>query len=272
MRERLTYANVMASIACSPRSRDGTAYAANTVGSGDIVDGEVKSADIGNNEIGSADVKDGSLNTFDVHSFLGEDVVDGTLTGADLQDNSIGVADIGSGQVAGDEVANDSLLQSDIRAEAVTSDEVLDNALIGTDVMDGSLKDEDIGEIAIRDVEVNVGTVPAQSCTSVAMPVLGNPDGDHLIITPYFAAGLYGSFTEDLFPVATPAIWKPGWPSLRPIPLPPRPRRAHAVAVAQVNDINAHGTIAGNVYGLSAPGYTALQRVYPTLWKCQFRR
>ena len=53
----------------------GTAYAANTVGSADIIDGEVKSVDIGNNEIGSADVKDNSINTFDVHSFLGVDVV-----------------------------------------------------------------------------------------------------------------------------------------------------------------------------------------------------
>ena len=57
----------------------GSAYAANTVFSSDIVDGEVKSVDIGNNEIGSADVKDDSINTFDVHSFLGVDVVDGSL-------------------------------------------------------------------------------------------------------------------------------------------------------------------------------------------------
>jgi hypothetical protein len=71
------------------------AYAANTVFSSDIVNGEVKSVDIGDNEIGSADVKDQSLNTFDVHSFIGEDVIDGTLTGADLQDGSVGAADLG---------------------------------------------------------------------------------------------------------------------------------------------------------------------------------
>ena len=64
------------------------AYAANTIGSSDIIDGEVKSVDIGNNEIGSSDVKDNSLNTFDVHSFLGVDVVDGSLTGADIAGHS----------------------------------------------------------------------------------------------------------------------------------------------------------------------------------------
>ena len=67
----------------------GTAYAVNTVGSSDIIDGQVKSVDVGDNEIGSADVKDGSLNTFDVHSFIGEDVIDGTLTGADINEGSL---------------------------------------------------------------------------------------------------------------------------------------------------------------------------------------
>jgi len=74
----------------------GGAYAANTVFSTDIVDGEVKSVDVGNNEIGSGDVKDNSLNTFDVHSFLGVDVVDNSLTGADVKDNSLNTFDVHS--------------------------------------------------------------------------------------------------------------------------------------------------------------------------------
>ena len=52
----------------------GGAYAANSIGSADIIDGS----------IGSADVKDNSLNTFDVHSFIGEDVIDGTLKDEDV--------------------------------------------------------------------------------------------------------------------------------------------------------------------------------------------
>ena len=98
----------------------GTAYAANTVCSTDIVDGEVKSVDIGNNEIGSADVKDNSLNTFDVHSFLGVDVVDGTLTGADMADASSLAARSREEFVT----FNDSLRPVGPRAGAVTGDEV----------------------------------------------------------------------------------------------------------------------------------------------------
>ena len=115
------------------------AYAANTIGSTDIIDGQVKSVDIGNGEVNSADVKDESLTTFDVSTFLGADVVDGSLTGADISDNTIGANDIGSQQVGSDEVQNDSLLQSDIRAGAVTSDEVLDNSLTGSDINESSL-------------------------------------------------------------------------------------------------------------------------------------
>ncbi len=61
-----------------------SAYAANTIFSTDIVDGQVKSVDVGDNEIKSADVKDQSLTTFDVSTFLGADIVDGSLTSADV--------------------------------------------------------------------------------------------------------------------------------------------------------------------------------------------
>jgi hypothetical protein len=92
----------------------GTAYAVNTVGSSDIIDGQVKSVDVGDNEIGSADVKDNSLNTFDVHSFLGVDVVDGTLTGADIGNFSLTDADVATNTLTGAVIANDTLSGADI--------------------------------------------------------------------------------------------------------------------------------------------------------------
>jgi hypothetical protein len=92
---RLTYANVVATLALFGVLAGGTAYAANTIGSTDIIDGQVKSVDIGNGEVNSADVKDQSLTTFDVSTFLGADVVDRTLTGADIALNSLTSANIG---------------------------------------------------------------------------------------------------------------------------------------------------------------------------------
>jgi probable HAF family extracellular repeat protein len=84
------------------------------------------------------------------------------------------------------------------------------------------------------------------------------------------AIGMSGTFTGDLFPVARPAIWRPGWRHLRAIPIPARARGANPVVVAQLNDINARGTVVGNAYGLAAKDYGALRRIYPVRWTCPF--
>ena len=66
IRKHLTYANVMATIAVFGVLGGGAAYAADTIGSSDIINGQVKSVDIGNNQIQSVDIKDGTLNDEDV--------------------------------------------------------------------------------------------------------------------------------------------------------------------------------------------------------------
>jgi hypothetical protein len=82
--------NVLAVLALFVAVGTGGAYAANTIGSADIIDGQVKSVDVGNGEIKSADVQDQSLTTFDVSTFLGADVVDNSLTGADVDEATLG--------------------------------------------------------------------------------------------------------------------------------------------------------------------------------------
>jgi hypothetical protein len=61
MREHLTYANVVATVCLVLILGGGVAYAANTVFSGDIVNGEVKTADIGTDEVRSVDVRNDNL-------------------------------------------------------------------------------------------------------------------------------------------------------------------------------------------------------------------
>jgi hypothetical protein len=89
---RLSYANVMSTIAVVVAVGTGSAYAANTVFSSDIVDGQVKSVDVGDAEIKSADVKDQSLTTFDVSTFIGADIVDGSLTAKDVGENAFNLS------------------------------------------------------------------------------------------------------------------------------------------------------------------------------------
>jgi hypothetical protein len=82
-RGRFTYANVVSTIALIVALAGGTAYAAATIGSDDVIDNSLK----------SVDVRDGTLK--------GVDVSDGSLVGADLKDDSVGAADLAPGSVSG---------------------------------------------------------------------------------------------------------------------------------------------------------------------------
>ena len=81
--------------------------AANSVKSKQIVNGQVKTPDLGANAVGGGKVKDNSLSGLDLldGSILGADVQDGSLTGTDVQDSSLTGAD----------VQNDSLTAADIQ-------------------------------------------------------------------------------------------------------------------------------------------------------------
>ena len=68
-----------------------------------------------------------------------------------------------------------------------------------------------------------------------------------------------------------PLIWRAGWNQPRPLPVPAS-TRANRVLVTEINDVNDRGAVVGNVFGLSAPAYSALRRIDPVLWTCPFGR
>ena len=74
----------------------GVAYAANTVFSTDIVNGEVKSVDIGNNQIVSADIRD-------------DTVAGGGLGSQDIATNALQSADVANNSLRGTDVAEATL-------------------------------------------------------------------------------------------------------------------------------------------------------------------
>ena len=129
--------NVVGFLALFVALGTGGAYAANTIGSADIIDGEVASVDIKNQDIGSSDVKDGSLNTFDVHSFLGADIVDGTITSDDVQNDSLRTADIQ--ELHGARLVPGSVDATRLGIGSVTSEKVQNNSLTGFNIDESSL-------------------------------------------------------------------------------------------------------------------------------------
>ena len=98
---RLTFANVCSLFALLIALGTGSAYAANTVFSTDIVDGEVKTADIPNNAVRSTKIGNGEV----LNQDLGADAVDGTK----IFDASVGAADLGFESVNSGEIATDAV-------------------------------------------------------------------------------------------------------------------------------------------------------------------
>ena len=102
LRSHLTYANVVATLALVIAVGGGAAYAANTVFSSDIADGEVRNVDLAANSVGTAKIADGSVKNADLSTgasssntiadggVLSVDVRDNNLTGADLLESSLG--------------------------------------------------------------------------------------------------------------------------------------------------------------------------------------
>ena len=120
-RPRLSYANVVSTLCLILVVGGGAAYAADTIGSEDIINGQVKSPDIGNNQVRSVDVRDGELTGDDVldNSLGTNDVATNSLFGSDIFDGTLTSADIGTSAVASTEIANGSIVSADIASHGI---------------------------------------------------------------------------------------------------------------------------------------------------------
>jgi hypothetical protein len=117
----------------------GTAYAANTVGSADIINESILSQDVKNGEVKIADIGQGAVAT------------------DEIANNQVRTSDIGDGQVTTGDVNNDNLTGGDIAP----------NSLKGADVDEGSLAGALIPGIATS------GLVKSSGAVTVDDPVGG---------------------------------------------------------------------------------------------------
>src|SRR4051812_14421364 len=120
IRSGLTFSNVCSFLALVIALGAGTAYAANTVRSSDIVDGQVMNADIAANAVSTGKINGGAVTSSDIRAdaVRGTKILDGTVRSPDLATDSVGSAEIAASAVGASEVANDSLTLSDLAGSA----------------------------------------------------------------------------------------------------------------------------------------------------------
>ena len=102
LRPRSIY-DVMATLGFCALLVTGTAYAANTVFSSDIVDGEVKGNDLAADSVGSGKIADQQVKNADLGlgASSSNTIADGGIQGIDVKDNTLKGADIDESSLVG---------------------------------------------------------------------------------------------------------------------------------------------------------------------------
>ena len=139
----------------------GVAYAADTIGSVDIIDESILSQDLKDNEVKQSDLAANAVQTGKIanNQVFAEDVRDDTLAGgglgaADLNPDSVGTSEV-DGSLTGTDIVDGSLLGGEIADGALTGAEIADNSLTGTDIADNSLGGTEIADNSLDGAEVN---------------------------------------------------------------------------------------------------------------------
>jgi hypothetical protein len=144
IRRRLTFSNVCSFIALVVALGTGGAYAANTIGSDDIIDESIQNVDLGTNSVQATEVADNSIDT--------------------------------------GEVIDDSLFAVDLAPDSVTSSELAANAVKTAEVAADSLTLADIAGAAANGA-ISLSGIPNGRCTQVTFSIAGLQVGDSPIVT-----------------------------------------------------------------------------------------
>jgi len=201
VRKRLTYANVMSSIAVFLVIGGGAAFAAlgkNTVGTkqlkrnavkvGKLAPEAVKAGKLAKNAVATNRLRDGVVAT--------GKIADQAVTNGKLADNAVTEAKIADDAVTTGKIANDAVTSEKIGTEAVITGKIAKEAVLADKIANGAVTGSKLGSISVQTEVVNVannanGEVNVD-CPAAQRAVAGG--------------GAWGNFAADLDMLSTRPI------------------------------------------------------------------
>ena len=174
LRRRLTYANVMATLAfffaLTGASMAGIKY---------ITAGETipATSDLGGSTYGNPQIADGAITSsnFATGSVTGgalagkavttEKIADGAITSSNLATGGVGAGKIAPGAVTGETLANDSVAGWNIVPNAVGTDEIASDAVTSSQIADDSVTSSQIADGSVTGADISY--TRAQSSTEI---------------------------------------------------------------------------------------------------------
>ena len=166
----------------------GTALAAKaTIGSNQIVNGSVRTADLRDSAVNSAKVADASITA----------------------------NDLGTDSVGSDEIAKDAVNTDEIAKDAVKSDEIAENAVTSSEVADQSLTQNDLGPDSVGSSELQAGSVRASELgpiiqVSNSTPIAATSSGSVSVGCPAGTTVISGGGQPDNFGVEMTSTLRSG--------------------------------------------------------------
>jgi len=131
----------------------GTALAANTISSTDIINGEVKTPDLDSAAVTGTKIASNSVNS--------PKILDGGVKSADIDTGQVKTAEILDNDVTSSDVQNEGLTSADLATDSVNATEVADNSIDAGEIVDFGLTNQDIG---VEFAQINAdGTVANSS-------------------------------------------------------------------------------------------------------------
>jgi len=127
------------------------AYAANTVFSTDIVDGEVKTADLANNAVKTGKISDGTITS--------ADIADGTINTLDIGFGAIGISDIAAGAVTSSHIVDGNIVAQDIGTSQIITAKIADGAVTNSKLGSLAVTNSKIGNFEVTNSKLSSNSV-----------------------------------------------------------------------------------------------------------------